>query len=77
MEPKINVQHCLILTLAGFGGYLFIDKLEKAISPYVSWGSNMCKICNCYECSSYNHFCDYCADDVYEEFRNEDQNESV
>ena len=28
----------------------------------------MCKICNLYECKSYDYFCDDCADDVKKEF---------
>ena len=71
MQPKINLKDCLVGALAGLGALVVIDALHKIISPYFSWGSNMCKICNRYECSSYNYFCDDCADDVYEEFHDE------
>ena len=69
MQPKINLQDCLVGALAGIGAVVVIHKLHKIFSPYFSWGSNMCKICNRYECESYDYFCDDCADDVYEEFR--------
>ena len=73
MRPKINLQDCLVGALAGLGALVVNDALHRIIFPYFSWGSNMCKICNCYECSSYNYFCDDCAEDVYEEFYNEDE----
>ena len=72
MQPKINLQDCLVGALAGCGALIVIDALHRIISPYFSLGLKMCKICNCYECSSYNYFCDDSAEDVYEEFYNED-----
>ena len=69
MQPKINLQLLLFSSLAGIGGFVVFDKLCKIFSPYFSWGSNMCKICSLYECESYNYFCDDCANDVHEEFR--------
>ena len=71
MQPKINLQDCFVSAFAVFGAFVVIHGLHKIISPYISWGSNMCKICNRYECETYNHFCDDCAGDVYEEFRDE------
>ena len=69
MQPKINVQYCLISALAGYGAAIVFYALYEKISPYFSWGSNMCRICNLYECETYDYFCDDCADDFNEEFR--------
>ena len=69
MQPKINLQDCLVGALAGIGAVVVIHELHKIFFPYFSWGSKMCKIWNRYECELYDHFCDDCADDVHEEFR--------
>ena len=69
MQPKINVQDWLIGALAGLGIFVVFGALYEKISPHFSWGSNMCKICNRYECDTYDYFCDDCANDVNEEFR--------
>ena len=69
MQPKINVQVCLIGALAGIGAWFVIHGLYKNFSPYFSWGSDMCNICNRYECETYDYFCDDYADDVKEEFK--------
>ena len=68
MQPKINLQDCLVGALAGIGAFVVFYEMHKKFSPYFSWGSNMCKICNLYECDSYDYFCDDCAEDVKEEF---------
>ena len=73
MQLKINLQDCLVGVLAGLGALVVIDALHRIISPNFSCGSNMCKICNCYECTSYNYFCDDCTEDVHKEFYNEDE----
>ena len=68
MQPKINVQDCLIGALAGFGAFIIFNALYEKNSLHFSWGSDMCNICNRYECETYDYFCDDCADDVKEEF---------
>jgi len=73
MQPKINLQKCFISFLSGIGaGFVFVE-LIKSIDPHISWGSDLCKICDLYECTTYNDLCDYCADDVREELNNEDE----
>ena len=71
MQTKIYLQDFLGFAISLLGALVVFDALHKNFSPYFSWGSNMCKICNRYECSSYNFFCDVCAEDVYEEFHDE------
>ena len=72
MQPKINVQKCLNNIFAQIGGGIVIGLvgviLHKHVLPYLSWGSNLCKICDQYKCTTYNDLCDYCAKDVREEF---------
>ena len=77
MQPKINVQKSLNDFLSGIGtavvsGLVTYFVFEKII-PKLSWGSDLCKICDSYSCTTYNDLCDYCADDVREEFNNEDE----
>ena len=73
MQPKINVHDWLVSVLAVLGASVVIDAFHKKILPYFSWGSDLCKICDCYECTTYNDLCDYCADDVREEFNTLDE----
>ena len=69
MQPKINVQSVLIGTFAVVGGIVILKDFYDKISPYFSWGSNLCRICDLYECETYDYFCDDCADEVFEELR--------
>ena len=81
MQPKINFQKSLNDFLSGIGtavvsGLVTYFVFEKNL-PKLSWGSDLCKICDCYERTTYNDLCDYCADDVREEFNNEcEENEA-
>ena len=71
MQPKINLQKCLIDILSGFGAGFVIVMIYEKIKPHISWGTNLCKICDLYKCTTYNDLCGYCADDVREELSNE------
>ena len=77
MQPKINVQKTLFGFLTGIGAFVVFEALYETISPNLSWGSDKCKICDRYECTTYNDLCDYCAEDVSEEFNNEDEINNV
>ena len=75
MQPKINVQKRLndflsgigFATVSGFAFYVLFDK----ILPKLSGGSDLCIVCDTFACTTYDYLCDYCADDVREEFKNE------
>ena len=73
MQPKINVQKALFGFLAEIGTVVVFEKLFETTFPKLSWGSDMCKICDRYECTTYNDLCDYCAEDVREELNNDDE----
>ena len=73
MLAKINVQNCLFGFLSGIGAVVVIEEICNRIVPQLSWGSNLCTICNIYICIKYNDSCDYCAKDVGEELNNEDK----
>ena len=77
MQPKINVQDLLIGALAGIGAFVIFGALYEKFSPHFIWGSNMCNICNRYECETYDYFCDDCADDVKEEFKEKEANPNL
>ena len=77
MQPKISIQKCLVGVLSGIGTFFVIGQVFQKIEPYFCWGSDLCKICDTYRCTGYNHFCKNCAGDVRKEFNSEVRQEEI
>ena len=65
MHGKINVYDFLIGAVFGINAWHLLHFFFEKISPHF----NLCCICKGDECETYDNFCDDCAEDVKEEFR--------
>ena len=65
---EFNVRKVFFDAFAAVGAVVVLNAFhETMFHPHISWGANMWRICNCYECSSFTNLCDYCAEDVGDE----------
>ena len=69
MQGKINVYDFLIGAVVGINAWHLLHFFFEKLSPHFSGGPDLCCICKGDECETYDNFCDDCAEDVKEEFR--------